>query len=581
MDDSSSSRSPLSKLGIVKYINWEKSMYGRLMYLGVIRIVLRKEKAPPSPTSADPAAVAAHAIALNIFETRSDKAAGEIYQWLDEANKIHVDAIRDDPAAMWEKLRETHSKSAPNSRFNSLSDLFGIRKLDNESLTDLTTRVEGAMLRVKALRPPDTFDASGNVIKGYTLEKLDEELTIMAMIRALPGEFNSFISSVLLLSTLSKDAVLDAFRTEETQRRAMAEDAEAVAIAIAAAAARILKCYICDGEHTMVDCPLYEKVRTFGKEKTTDSGKGGSSNNKSRGRGARGKKAASAKVEEGCDGPAIKADSAVCCSSSHIPNPAAGLKLSKAQCATSPADIEYMRSVPYIQATGALLYLAMCTRPDIAYTVGVLCRFNTNPGPAHWKAVKHLLRYIRGTLDYRIEYSATAAALAPTGSLFQAFSDADHGGNIDNGRSTTGTLLLVAGGAVSWFSRLQSVVALSTTEAEFVAASETGRELCWLRNFLADIGAPQKGPSHMNMDNQSAISVTKHPEHMGRLKHLDRHWFWLRQAVEDGKVAPSFIPTSEMTADILTKSLPRDTVNKFRRRMGLVGEWTRNFDPPQ
>lgn len=1531
VETSISSRSPITKLGPTKYVEWEKAMYGRLGSAGVRRIVLRQETAPaPDPSDS------AITMARSQFFIRSDKAAGEIYQWLDEANKIHVDAIRDDPAAMWEKLHEIHSKSAPNSRFNSLSTLFSIRKRDDESLTDLTTRVEGAMLRVKALRPPDTKDSAGTITaKGYTLEKLDEELTIMAMIRALPAEYNSFVSSVLLLSNITKDTILEAFRNEETQRRAAIEEAESAAATAAAHAARVIKCYLCDGEHTMSDCPMYEEARALAKKKSS-SGENRSGNSRSRGgRGAnRGKKANAAKVEEGCDGPAVKADAAVCRSSTstdpatdqwntdtgatasmtphrkwfgddfkpwrvpiiladgkviysvgkgsvrfrpsgtgksggplrdvifsdvlfvpsltnnllsvftllvhrdfiivgrgrtlsfyhksmntlaftatvnrfnvgylngstlilspassslqavipashrpelaspvtvavdrnllhrrmchlgkervdqliskeltadlivntrtpvsrfceacidgkqhrhpfphtaerapevlgrifsdvhgpmavqshghrywvtfiddcsrwlelytmakksdvfaafklfqavverqtgrkvkclhtdhggeytlkalldhcaaegiriewttpatpqqngvseranrtiaeavtamlseaglpmsfwryavrvyrhvhnrcptsalpndmtpyeafkgkkpkiahlrvfgcrayvlvgrekrkslqghtikgifigypdnyagwmvydpvtkkthisrdvifnesefpglktsstsatdtvpspanfpeldieeepydsdepfvppplvpavaaneplppapgvipgavgvlpdpagavdhelppvgdaavhpplpppsprrlrerggpkfhpnhaydetvrrqeehkeqraqeraqaraqepppppdpapHVPEPeplwnievgpvdangeqevdlvinlastealmaagrayvehgidpggygamfanmagvgafkvgahdanprsyreamdsehsaqwheamceemnaheangtwrvvylpagkkaigsrwvfkvkhlpsgaidrfkarivaqgfsqrpgvdfdetfaptarwnavrtilavaavedmhlesvditaaflhsdidseiymrlpdgfpftpppdiirqktdgppvgllekglygikqgaylwhkrlhsvflsmgfsrivsdpcvyvylkddvriiipvhvddltiasksrpailrtieqlrehftlrhlgpttgllgvrvtrdrpncklwidqrayaievlsrfgmlncaptstplAPGAKLSKDQCPISQADKDFMRNVPYIQATGALLYLAMCTRPDIAYPVGVLCRFNMNPGPAHWKAVKHLLRYIRGTLDYRIEYSAAAAALQPSASIFQAFSDADHGGNTDTGRSTTGTLLVLAGGAVSWFARLQSVIALSTTEAEFIAASETGRELCWLRNFLADIGTPQKGPSRMNMDNQSAISVTKHPEHMGRLKHLDRHWFWLRQAVEDGKVAPAFIPTSEMTADLLTKALPRDLVDRFRRHMGLVGEWTRDFDPPK
>jgi len=160
-------------------------------------------------------------------------------------------------------------------------------------------------------------------------------------------------------------------------------------------------------------------------------------------------------------------------------------------------------------------------------------------------------------------------------SFFYAFSDADHGGNLDNRRSTTGTLLTVAGGAVSWASRLQSIVALSTTKAEFVTASETGHELCWLHNFLADIGIPQSKPSHLNMDNQSAISVSKHPEHMGRLKHLDRHWFWLHQAVYDGKVTPAFIPSEDMIADLLTKALPWETVDRLRRMMGVVGEPSR------
>jgi hypothetical protein len=133
---------------------------------------------------------------------------------------------------------------------------------------------------------------------------------------------------------------------------------------------------------------------------------------------------------------------------------------------------------------------------------------------------------------------------------------------------------MMAGGAVSWSSHIQTIMAQSTTEAEFVAASESGRELCWLRNFLADISIPQIGPSNLNMDNQSVISVSKHPEHMGRLKHLDRHWFWLREAVSDKKIAPVYIPTTDMTADLLTKSLTRELVDKFRRKMGVVGEWS-------
>lgn len=253
---------------------------------------------------------------------------------------------------------------------------------------------------------------------------------------------------------------------------------------------------------------------------------------------------------------------------------APGVRLSKADSPQTPDEAEEMRSVPYIQATGALLYLAMCTRPDIAYAVGVLCRFNASPGPKHWQAVKHLLRYVRGTLDYKIEYSADAANSSP--SPFVAYADADHGGNPDNGRSTTGSILMVAGGTVSWMSKLQTLVALSTTEAEFVAASETGRELCWLRNFLADIGTPQSIPLTLNLDNTSAILVSKQPEHMGRLKHLDRHWFWLRQAVYDGKIRPIYIPTEDMAADLLTKTLSRDLVDKLRRKMGIVGEFSRD-----
>ncbi|KIJ47815.1 hypothetical protein M422DRAFT_129804, partial [Sphaerobolus stellatus SS14] len=124
------------------------------------------------------------------------KAAGEIYQWLDEANKIHVDDIHSKPKEMWEKLKSIHSKSAPNSCFNSLSDLLSIRLKDDKSLTDLSSWIQGAMQKVTALHPKI----------GYNIEKFDEELVIMMMIHALPCEdYASFISSVLLLINLSKD----------------------------------------------------------------------------------------------------------------------------------------------------------------------------------------------------------------------------------------------------------------------------------------------------------------------------------------------------------------------------------------
>lgn len=146
------------------------------------------------------------------------------------------------------------------------------------------------------------------------------------------------------------------------------------------------------------------------------------------------------------------------------------IKLTKEMGAFTDVEKEAMAAFPYIQATGALLYLALCTCPDIAYVVGVLCRFNSNPGPKHWKALKRLLQFVAGTLDYRIEYSAEAALLGPE--LFKTYSDADHGP--DNGKSTTRSVIILASSAVDWTSKLQSIIAMSTTEAEFIVASITG-----------------------------------------------------------------------------------------------------------
>jgi hypothetical protein len=212
------------------------------------------------------------------------------------------------------------------------------------------------------------------------------------------------------------------------------------------------------------------------------------------------------------------------------------------------------------------MYLAITTRPDISYAVGVLARFNSNPGPIHWKAVKHVFRYLKGTLDHKLTYGPTPGD--PHGP-FVTYSDADHGGNSDNGKSTGRYLVKLGTGAVSWSSKLQTMVALSTTEAEYIAAVEAAKEVIWMRQFMGELGYPPSSSSTLLMDNQSAISVSKNPEHHGRMKHLDLRWFWLRDVVDSGLVKPAFIPTEDMAADILTKSLMRPYVEKCRRLMGL------------
>lgn len=241
-----------------------------------------------------------------------------------------------------------------------------------------------------------------------------------------------------------------------------------------------------------------------------------------------------------------------------------GLRLDASMGASSPEDIAFMHTVPYLNAVGALLYLSLTTRPDIAHAASVLARFSSNPGPIHWKAVKHLMRYVKGTKNLKLVYRPDES-----GQLFTSYADADHGGSKDSGKSTGGYLIKCGTGAVSWRSKLQPIVALSTTEAEYVAAVEAGKEMIWMRNLLGELGYKFTAPSILCMDNQSAISVAKNPEHHGRMKHLDLRWYWLRDVVEDGLITPQFIPTAEMPADLLTKPLPRVKVETCREMMGL------------
>jgi len=185
----------------------------------------------------------------------------------------------------------------------------------------------------------------------------------------------------------------------------------------------------------------------------------------------------------------------------------------------TPEEIEFMHSIPYLSAIGTLQYLVTMTRADIAYVVALLARF--------------IFRYLKGTLEYKLTCSGELGS-----DIFTAYCDAVHGDCKDSGCSTGGYLTMMAGGAIGWSSKLQGTVALSTTEAEYIAAVEAGKEIAWMRNILTEFGFALDIPTPLNIDNQSAISVSKNPEHHGRMKHLDLRFYWLRDAVHDKMIHP-------------------------------------------
>jgi hypothetical protein len=200
--------------------------------------------------------------------------------------------------------------------------------------------------------------------------------------------------------------------------------------------------------------------------------------------------------------------------------------------------------------------------------VGVLARFNTNPGKAHWAAVKHLFRYLKGTLDVKLTFSPDTT----TSEIFVGYSDADHGGDKDTGYSTGAYVMKMGTGAISWRSKLQDVVTLSTTEAEYIAATHAGQELLWLHNLFIELGYTFSSPHTLCIDNQSAISVSKNPEHHGRMKHLDLKYFWLRdEVVKKKSIFTVHCPTDFMPADIMTKPLTLPKVKIGCRLLGLTG----------
>jgi hypothetical protein len=232
----------------------------------------------------------------------------------------------------------------------------------------------------------------------------------------------------------------------------------------------------------------------------------------------------------------------------------------------STEEKDDMKSVPYREALGKLLYLSIATRPDISYAVGVLCRFSENPGREHWSALKRVIRYLKGTKDFKLTYGPEQATDDP----FVTHSDADLGGNVDNSRSTAGFVISVGGGAVLWSSRLQRHTSLSSTESEYTTASATGCEIIWMREFLDEIGYDISSPSILFVDNNSAVQVAKNPEHQSTMKHVNRSYHWIREKVTDGEIKVVHIPGADNPADIFTKPLGVVKFTRFREMLGLA-----------
>jgi len=205
------------------------------------------------------------------------------------------------------------------------------------------------------------------------------------------------------------------------------------------------------------------------------------------------------------------------------------------------------------------------TRPDIAYAVGAVSRYSSNPGELHWKAVKRILRYLKGTANFALEYNGGSSEKV------KGYSDADWAGSLDDRRSTTGYVFTMNGAAVTWSSKKQPTVALSTTEAEYMAMTQAAKEAIWIRRFLAEVlGENEEANEKLEVftDNQGALALAQNPVFHARTKHIDIRHHFIRE-VEGKDLSVSFCGTEEMVADVLTKGLSQEKHNYFVKGMGL------------
>lgn len=235
-----------------------------------------------------------------------------------------------------------------------------------------------------------------------------------------------------------------------------------------------------------------------------------------------------------------------------------GFKLSKQpEVPETTKQKAYAQEFPYQSVIGALMYLAVHTRPDLSYTVNLLSRFNSRPTYAACQATLHTLVYLEKTVDQGIIFPNTIDS-----DPLKVYSDADWAGDLDTSRSTTGYVVYLWGAPIAWQSRLQPTVATSTMEAEYMAAYAAIQEIVWIRGVMTELGlkgfelSSRASPTILNMDSKSAIDLAQNPINHKRSKHIRIKYHWIREQVGGKVVKLNHVPTADMRADMMTKSLP-------------------------
>ena len=217
----------------------------------------------------------------------------------------------------------------------------------------------------------------------------------------------------------------------------------------------------------------------------------------------------------------------------------------------------------YRSIIGSLRYLVN-SRPDIAYAVGIASRFMEAPGKQHWSLVKQILRYVKGTIGYGCVYRAGAAEPSLIG-----YSDSDHAGDVDERKSTSGTLFFLGSSVITWASQKQKIVALSSCEAEYVAASAAACQGLWLSRLLAEMRGKEPEKFLLRVDNKSAIALCMNPVYHDRSKHIEVRHHFIRECIETRQLDVEHVRIDIQLADILTKGLGRVKFVELRQKLGV------------
>ena len=221
--------------------------------------------------------------------------------------------------------------------------------------------------------------------------------------------------------------------------------------------------------------------------------------------------------------------------------------------------------IPYAAAVGSLLYCALATRPDITHSLSLLSKYTKAPREAHWKAIKRVFRYLQATSNYGLLYRKIDSNLT-----LDCYTYADWGGDQSSRRSMSGMVLFLGTAPVSYHSQQQLCVALSTTEAEYIAASDSVKSLIWVKRFLKELGITEVKQARILCDNQGALKLIRNPEFHRRTKHIDIRFHFIRDQFLRKVFEPEYICTEEQKADLFTKALTVEKFCHFRKQIGCI-----------
>src|SRR5277367_6574768 len=225
----------------------------------------------------------------------------------------------------------------------------------------------------------------------------------------------------------------------------------------------------------------------------------------------------------------------------------------------------------YQELTGSLNHLAVFTRPDIAFTVFKLSKFNANPTNTHFKAALHVLRYLKSTRNYCIVYRRSPTV--PITDII-GYSDANFASDEDDRKSYTGYVFIINGGPVSWSTHKQHTVALSSMEAEYMALSDAAREAIARKQLFDELRVPSASrPIPLLTDSQTALEISDNPARYRQAKHIDVRYHAVRHYIHDGKIQIDYVPSTHQPADIFTKALETTKHKRFCQMIGLCNSY--------